>query len=203
MSPTRAAAYARLVGEWSHAETGLPLDLHTVFGRTAPVVLDIGFGGGETTIALARARPDEDVLAIDVHTPGVGRLLEAIERDGLRNVRVVEGDATIFVERLPPASLAEVRVLFPDPWPKVRQRHRRLLSERFVAALVDRLAPGGSLHVATDVEDYARHVLAVCAADGRLAGGIVARPAWRPTTRFEQRALDEGRSAIDLRFTRS
>ena len=178
------------------------LDLGAEFGRRAGVVLDIGFGGGEATIELARARPDRDVLAIDVHTPGIGRLLESIERDRLTNVRVIDGDALVFVERIPAAILHEIRILFPDPWPKVRQRHRRLVRADVVATLTDRLVPGGTLHIATDVADYAAQVLAVCSAEPRLAGGIVERPVERTITRFEQRGIDAGREAVDLVFTR-
>ena len=202
MSPTRAATYERLLADWSIAEVGPALDLEAVFGRRAGVVLDIGFGGGEATIELARAHPDEDVLAIDVHTPGIGRLLDAIERDHLTNVRVIDGDALVFVERLPRAVLLGVRILFPDPWPKVRQRHRRLVRADVVATLTDRLAPGGTLHIATDVADYAAQVLAVCTAEPRLVGGIVERPAGRTITRFERRGLDAGRHPVDLEFTR-
>ena len=202
MSPARAAAYERLIGEWSLAETGPLLDLDGVFGRSVPVVLEIGFGGGEATLALARSRPDLGVIAVDVHTPGVGRVLEAVEAEGLRNVRVVEGDALVVLDRIAPGSLDAVHVLFPDPWPKVRQRHRRLVRPDVVAALTERLRVGGTLHVATDIDDYARQVLAVCAADPRLRGGIVDRPAWRIVTRFEQRGLDEGRAAVDLSFVR-
>jgi tRNA (guanine-N7-)-methyltransferase len=202
MSPTRAATYERLLADWSIAEVGPALDLEAVFGRRAGVVLDIGFGGGEATIELARARLDEDVLAIDVHTPGIGRVLDAIERDRLTNVRVIDGDALVFVERLPPEVLRGVRILFPDPWPKMRQRHRRLVRADIVATLTDRLAPGGTLHIATDVADYAAQVLAVCTAEPRLVGGIVERPAGRTITRFERRGLDAGRQAVDLAFTR-
>jgi tRNA (guanine-N7-)-methyltransferase len=202
MSPARAATYQRLLADWSIAEVGPVLDLGAEFGRRAGVVLDIGFGGGEATIELARARPDQDVLAIDVHTPGIGRLLESIERDRLTNVRVIDGDALVFVERIPAAILHEIRILFPDPWPKVRQRHRRLVRADVVATLTDRLVPGGTLHIATDVADYAAQVLAVCSAEPRLAGGIVERPVERTITRFEQRGIDAGREAVDLVFTR-
>ena len=202
MAPTRVASYERLLADWSIAEVGPVLDLEAVFGRRAGVVLDIGFGGGEATIELARARPDEDVLAIDVHTPGIGRVLDAIEHDRLTNVRVIDGDALVFVQRLPPEVLRGVRILFPDPWPKMRQRHRRLVRADVVATLTDRLAPGGTLHIATDVADYAAQVLAVCTAEPRLVGGIVERPAGRTITRFERRGLDAGRQAVDLAFTR-
>ena len=202
MSPTRAAAYERLLDTWSLAETGPPLELVSVFGRRSPTVLEIGFGGGEATIELARARPDLDLIAVDVHTPGVGRVLEAIEADGLTNVRVVEGDALVFLDRVPDRVLDSVHVLFPDPWPKVRQRRRRLIRPDVVAALTDRLTTGGTLHIATDLADYAHHALAVCSAEPRLRGGVVERPGWRTVTRFERRALDAGRTAVDLRFVR-
>jgi tRNA (guanine-N7-)-methyltransferase len=202
MSPARAAAYERLLAEWSIAEIGPVLDLEAVFGRQAGVVLDIGFGGGEATVALARAQPERDVLAIDVHTPGIGRLLESIEREHLTNVRVIDGDALVFIERIPAANLHEIRILFPDPWPKVRQRRRRLVRADVVATLTDRLELGGTLHIATDVADYAAQVLAVCSAEPRLAGGIVERPSARTVTRFEQRGIDAGREAVDLVFAR-
>ena len=163
-----------------------------VFGRRADVVLDIGFGGGEATIELARAARPGRAGDRRPHA-GVGRLLESIERDQLTNVRVIDGDALVFVERIPAAVLHEIRILFPDPWPKVRQRHRRLVRADVVATLTDRLVPGGTLHIATDVADYAAQVLAVCSAEPRLAGGIVERPVGRTITRFEQRGVDAGR----------
>lgn len=178
------------------------LDLARVFGRVAPVVLEIGFGAGEGTLALAAARPDEDVVAVDVHTPGVARLLERIEVEGLTNVRVVHGDALVFLHRIAPNALHGVRVFFPDPWPKARHRHRRLVRPDVVADLVDRLTIGGTLHLATDVADYARQMVAVCDAEPRLVGGVVPRPSWRPLTRFEAEGRAAGRVSIDLRYTR-
>jgi tRNA (guanine-N7-)-methyltransferase len=202
MSPERRAAYVRLAPQWSLAATGAPLDLVAVFGRRADVVLDIGFGQGEATLALASSRPDEDLIAVEVHTPGVGRVLEAIGLLGLTNVRVVEGDVLEFLPRLAPGSLAGVRIWFPDPWPKLRQRHRRIVRPDVVASLVDRLRVGGLLHLATDVADYAEAMRVVCAAEPRLAGGVVPRPGWRPETRYESRGALAGRTATDLVFRR-
>jgi tRNA (guanine-N7-)-methyltransferase len=178
------------------------LDLGDVFGAGRPVVLDIGFGGGEGLVEMATARPDECVIGVEVHTPGVARVVDAIEAGGWTHVRVVEGDVLDFLPRLAPASLEGVRIWFPDPWPKQRQQHRRLVRADVVPFLVDRLRVGGTLHVASDIADYIRHTERVVTAESRLRGGRVDRPAWRPLTRFEQRGLREGRTATDLVYER-
>lgn len=166
------------------------------------VVLDIGFGGGEAVVELASARPHEAIVGVEVHTPGVAHVLEAVAANGWEHVRVVEGDVLEFLPRIEWGSLAGVRLWFPDPWPKKKQQHRRLFRPDVVTRLVDLLAPGGTVHVATDIDDYARQVLEVAAAEPRLQGGVVARPQWRPLTRFEQRGLAAGRTSVDLLFTR-
>lgn len=197
LSPGRAAAFAaaapKVLVEPAHCS-----DLAALFPEHRDVTLDIGFGGGEALVELAATRPDEAVLGVEVHTPGVARVVTAAADHGWSHVRVVQGDVLDVVAVVPPASLAGVRVWFPDPWPKQRQRHRRLLQAPFLGHLVHRLRQGGELHVATDVDDYARAVGALIAQDVRLAGGVVDRPAWRPVTRFERRALDAGRAPIDL-----
>jgi tRNA (guanine-N7-)-methyltransferase len=201
MSPRRAEAYERrrdtLIGD-----AGDLLDLSTLVVPGDDVVLDIGFGGGESVITLALERPGQSIIGVEVHTPGIARVLADVETHGLGNVRVVEGDAVLFLDRVPLGALAGVRVWFPDPWPKVRQRDKRLVQLPVVTRLVDRLRPGGELHLATDVADYAVQMAAVCAAEPRLSGGVVERPTWRPLTRFEQRGLDEGRTAVDLVYRR-
>jgi tRNA (guanine-N7-)-methyltransferase len=202
MSPERAAAYARLLPRYSIEAVGPQIDLTVVFSRSAPRILDVGFGGGESVIELATARRHEDVIGVEVHTPGIGRVLEAVESLHLDNVRVVEGDALELVDRLPLGSLDGIRVFFPDPWPKVRQHRRRMLRPQIVTELVDRLTVGGWLHVATDVVSYAMFALASCNGDERLHGGIIDRPSWRPVTRFEERAHRDGRSITDLWFER-
>lgn len=202
LSPTRQALVDRLAARWALAETGPVLDPLEVFGRRAPLVLEIGFGFGDATLELAAARPDEDVVAVDVHTPGVANLLAGIDERGLGNLRVVHGDAQVFLRRLAPDTLSGVRIFFPDPWPKQRQRHRRLVRPDVVATIAARLRPGGTLHLATDVADYARQMAAVCDADARLAGGVVDRPAWRPATRFELQGVAAGRVATELVYVR-
>jgi tRNA (guanine-N7-)-methyltransferase len=197
MAPAQHEALTRLRPAFGVDVDGRPLDLPALFGRTAPVVLEIGSGTGEVTAALAAADPDRDVLAVEVHTPGVANLLRLAESEQLTNVRVAEGDAFVVLrDMLAPASLDEVRVLFPDPWPKSRHHKRRLVQPAFVELVASRLRPGGRLHVATDWPHYAEQVLDAVSAS-TLEGGPVARPD-RPVTRFEQRALVEGRPVVDV-----
>ncbi len=202
LSPARAQRYQRLVEQWALSTDGGLLDFSDVFGLLADVVLDIGFGGGEGLTGMAAARPDEAVIGIDIYTPGVANVLEAIDDHGWQNVRVVEGDVLELLPRIPLASLAGVRMYFPDPWPKQKQRHRRLARHDVVSQLVDRLRLGGTFHFATDIADYAAHATTVCAAEQRLRGGVIPRPGWRPLTRFEQRGLDAGRQPTDMFYER-
>lgn len=201
LSAQRAAAYQRQAALWALPVEGQALPLGDLFGD-ADVVLDIGFGWGEGLIELAEARSHEAVIGVEVHTPGVANVLDAIEARGWTHVRVVENDVLELLPRLAPASLTGVRMYFPDPWPKNKQRHRRLFRPDVVTQLVDRLRIGGTLHVATDITDYAQQVLAVAAAEPRLVGGPVPRPEWRPLTRFERRGLVAGRAPVDLIYER-
>lgn len=198
----RAELFARLSPIWCVDETGPPLDGVAVFGRVAPLVLEIGIGLGDALTEMAAAEPDVDVIGVDVHTPGIASTLARIERQGLTNVRLVHGDALVFVGRLPARSLAGIRVYFPDPWPKARHRHRRMTSESNVDGLVELLVAGGTLHVATDIDDYASQTEQVCGAHPELIGGRIERPAWRPATRYEQKGLAAGRTVVDLLYHR-
>jgi tRNA (guanine-N7-)-methyltransferase len=158
-------------------------------------VLEIGFGMGEATAAMAAASPDVDVLAVDVHPAGIASLLRRLEKADLRNVRVANGDAVDVLNALPAGSLAEVRLFFPDPWPKKRHVKRRFLRPTIAALLADRLAPQGFLHLATDwpaYEEHAREVLASWDVQD------VPRPASRPVTGYERRAHTASRSTVDL-----
>ena len=183
-----------------------PLDFDRVFGRSAPRVLEIGFGMGETTAAIAQMRPDDDFLAIEVHSPGVGALLRRIRELGLNNVRIVQHDAVELVAAMiPEASLSGVHVFFPDPWPKKRHHKRRLLKTEFVHALALRLGAHGYLHVATDWETYAREILDTLLAEPLLENtteGFASRPPYRPLTKFEARGLALGHRVWDFRFRR-
>lgn len=200
LSPKRRAEFDEWIAQWGLEPTGPVLDWSQVFGRDGDVVLDIGFGHGESTIEMAAARPELDVIGVEVHTPGAVTVLDAIEHRSLHHVRVVHGDVLALLDRIAPASLAGVRVYFPDPWTKRRNHHRRLIGSDVVAALVDRLRVGGTLHLATDIADYADAMELVCDREPRLSGGRIARPEWRPLTRFEQRGIDAGRSPVDLLY---
>lgn len=178
-----------------------PLDLPGLFGRAAPVVLEIGFGMGDTTAAMAAADPGRDYLAVEVHTPGIANLLALIAERGLTNVRVVHGDAMELVHKIAPDSLDAVHVFFPDPWPKARHHKRRLIQAGNVSLLRQRLRPGGTFHCATDWPHYADAMAAVLAADPGLEAHRPDAPA-RPETKFERRGVRAGRPITDLRFRR-
>lgn len=179
------------------------VDLTALFGNAAPVVMEIGIGRAEALLAMAAADPDTNVLGADVHTPGIAAAVVGIVDAGIDNVRLVHGDALDFVGRLAPGSLAGVRIFFPDPWPKASKRHKRLVTDANLAALVPLVGPGGFVHLATDIADYAEQMAAVCAAHPELDGGLIDRPATRPETRYERKGLDAGRPPVDLWYVRS
>ncbi|MCB0970226.1 MAG: tRNA (guanosine(46)-N7)-methyltransferase TrmB [Acidimicrobiales bacterium] len=166
------------------------------------VLLDIGVGNGVTTLACARSHPDLLVLAVEVHQPSIARLLRSLEQDPLPNIRVVEADAVQLLDAMPGGSLAVVQVLFPDPWPKRRHHHRRMVDRAFATMAADALTPGGHLVVATDWPDYASHMRSAIATEPRLEPvGDGSRPD-RPVTAYERRGLDAGRPIADLRYRR-
>jgi tRNA (guanine-N7-)-methyltransferase len=185
-----------------------PLDPPTVFGRAAPCALEIGFGNGENLLALAAARPERDFLGVEVHRPGVGRLLLGLEARSLGNVRVICHDAVeVLEEQIAPESLAEILILFPDPWPKKRHHKRRLIQPPFAEILASRLSRGGVLRLATDWEPYALQMLEVLSAVRgleNLAGdrAFSERPRERAPTRFERRGERLGHAVWDLVFRR-
>lgn len=183
------------------------LDAAGWFGRTAPLLLEIGPGMGEATAALASTEPERNYLAVEVYEPGLAQLIMRADALGLRNLRLLHGDVVpLLTEHLTVGSLAGVRVFFPDPWPKKKHHKRRLIQPEFVTLLASRLAVGATLHLATDWADYAAQMLAVCEAEPLLANtfdGWAPRPDWRPVTKFEQRASAEGRTSRDLIFRRA
>ena len=203
-SPGQQRAYAELLPRFGISYQANPVDLDQAFGRHAPVVVEVGSGMGETTARIAAGNPATDYLAIEVHAPGVGSLLKQVEEAGLTNVRVVRHDAVeVLRDMVAPGSLAGIHVFFPDPWPKKRHHKRRLLQPDFVALAASRLAPGGVLHVATDWQEYADHVLAVLSATPGLentADGFAPRPAARPETKFEKRGIKLGHGVWDVIF---
>ena len=204
VSNAQRRAHDTLLPVFGVPYTQTPLDLNTVFGRQAPKILEIGFGMGETTALIARSHPENDYLAIEVHTPGVGGLLKLISENGLRNIRIVQHDATeVLQHMLPPGSLNGVHIFFPDPWPKKRHQKRRLVQPPLIALLASRMASGAYLHLATDWEEYAYQMLQVLGAEPLLANtveGFSARPESRPQTKFETRGLRLGHKVCDLVF---
>jgi tRNA (guanine-N7-)-methyltransferase len=200
-------AYEELLPRFGVPYQRKPLDLQALFGRAAPVIAEVGFGMGETTARIAAENPSNDYLGIEVHTPGVGSLLRQLEERALTNVRIVTHDAVeVLRDMVPPAALAGIHVFFPDPWPKKRHHKRRLLQAEFAALACERLKPGGYIHVATDWQEYAEHVLAVLSATPGLVNSAAAfapRPATRPETKFERRGLKLGHGVWDILFTRS
>jgi tRNA (guanine-N7-)-methyltransferase len=204
MGPGQARALAELGPRFIVPFAAEPVDFAASFGRRVPLVLEIGFGMGDATAAIAQALPAVDFVGVEVHPPGVGALLKRIDALGLANLRIVQHDAVEVVERMvAPASLAGVHVFFPDPWHKARHHKRRLIQAPFVRLLASRLAAGGYLHCATDWEPYAQQMLEVLAAEPALVNrseGFAPRPAYRPVTKFETRGLGLGHGVWDLVF---
>lgn len=183
------------------------LDAPAAFGRSAPLILEIGFGMGEATAHIAKVRPHDNFLCCEVHEPGVGALLKRIGENDLDNIRIVQHDAVEVIDHmLSPASLDGVHIFFPDPWHKTKHNKRRLIQPVLVAKLVARLKPGGYLHCATDWQPYAEQILQVLSAEPLLANtaqDYAPQPAYRPLTKFENRGLRLGHGVWDLVFTRA
>ena len=188
-----------------------PLDARSWFGRAAPLRLEIGSGMGETTALLAAAEPNADHVAVEVYPPGLAQLLMRLDATGLENLRLVRGDAVVLLaDHVAPASLDGLRVYYPDPWPKRRHHKRRIVQPSSLALLASRLRPGATLHLATDIADYAEWMREVADAEPGLtrhpdagADGFVPRPSWRPRTKFETRAEEQGRPSRDLLLVRT
>ena len=199
--------YGVMIAEPPAVGPGAVLDTTVLFGRQAPVVLEIGSGMGDATADMAAADPERGYLAVEVHTPGIANLLSLVEDRGLTNLRIASGDALDLLRyQLAPQSLDAVHIFFPDPWPKARHHKRRLIQPAHVALLASRLAPGGTLHCATDWAHYGEAMLTTLTAEPRLANcydGYAPRPAHRPLTKFEQRGIDAGRGVADLVFRRT
>ena len=185
-----------------------PLDLVTIFGRRAPCTLEIGFGNGDALATMAGQQPDTDFIGIEVHRPGVGRLLQQLDKHELTNVRVMREDAVQILNTcFPDNSLDRLLLFFPDPWHKKRHHKRRIVQPGFVELLARKIKPGGTLHMATDWEDYARHMLEVMGGAAAFCncagtGNYSPQPDYRPVTKFEQRGQRLGHGVWDLLYER-
>ncbi len=208
-TPAQQRAFDQAWPRFGLDYAGRPRDFDAVFGRTAPRVMEIGFGNGEALRFAARQDPSRDYLGLEVHAPGVGRLLNALAEDGSDHVRVYHHDAVEVLENeVADGSLDEVRIYFPDPWHKKRHNKRRLVQPGFAGLLVRKLASGGRLHLATDWQDYAEHMWDVLDATPGLenragARGSVPRPEWRPQTHFETRGQKLGHGVWDLLYDKA
>ncbi len=206
VSPAQQRAVETLLPRYGIPYAAQPLDLDQAFGRAAPKILEIGFGMGDSTAAIALAHPENDYLALEVHTPGVGNLLKLIDAQQIANLRIIQHDAVeVLHDMIADGSLSGVHIFFPDPWHKARHNKRRLIQAPFIAQLVQKLRPGGYIHVATDWQDYAEQVLRVLSEEPLLentAADYAPRPDYRPLTKFEQRGLRLGHGVWDLVFRR-
>jgi tRNA (guanine-N7-)-methyltransferase len=207
VTPAQQRACDTLLPRFGIPFASQQLDLVQAFGRSAPKILEIGFGMGDSTAAIALAHPENDYLAIEVHTPGVGNLLKLIDAQQISNIRIIRHDAVeVLRDMLATATLDGVHIFFPDPWHKARHKKRRLIQAPFIAHLLQKLKPGGYIHVATDWQDYAEQILAVLSAEPLLentAADYAARPDYRPLTKFEQRGIRLGHGVWDLLFLRT
>jgi tRNA (guanine-N7-)-methyltransferase len=206
MTNRQREAYGRL-----YETCGIPfvrerLPLLEIFGRNAPLVLEIGFGMGEATAQIAAQNPQNDYLATEVHPAGIGNLVALVEQGGLSNIRIIAHDALeVLEDNIADSTLLAIHIYFPDPWPKTRHHKRRLIKPETTRLFCQKIKPGGYIHVATDWPDYAEKILKVFESEGNLHNTVTAfapRPPWRPVTKFEKRAIREGRRSFDVLFTR-
>jgi tRNA (guanine-N7-)-methyltransferase len=180
------------------------LTITSLFPTSEQVVLEIGFGMGEATALIARDFPNTGYLAVEVHKPGIGKLMARIEELALSNIRIIEGDAhPIITTMIPDKSVDGVHLFFPDPWPKKRHNKRRIVNAEFLALIHPKIKDGGFFHIATDWVPYAEYIEEVFAASPLFTGGVVERPEWRPVTRFEGQGITKDHQVTDLRYTKS
>lgn len=206
----QAKAFADVGPKFLLPYTAAPMDFAAVYERTAPTILEIGFGMGEATAHIAALMPEKNFLCCEVHTPGVGALLKRIDEQSLTNIRILQHDAVEVIDNmLPLASLDGAHIFFPDPWHKTKHNKRRLIQAPLIAKLAARLKPGGYLHCATDWQPYAEQILEVLSAEPMLSntadaasGGYAPKPGYRPLTKFENRGIKLGHGVWDVVFRR-
>ncbi len=201
ISPAQTRALRELLPKYAIPYCEATLDLDQVFGRRAPIVMEIGFGMGEALAEHARAHPAHDYVGVEVYSPGVGSLLNVIERERLSNLKIIQHDAVeVLQHMIAPGSLRGMHIFFPDPWPKKRHHKRRLVNCDFVALACDRLGSDGYLHFATDWEPYAQEILSLWGAEPRVE---LKQALERPRTKFEMKSELAGRKVWDLLFAKT
>jgi tRNA (guanine-N7-)-methyltransferase len=208
-TPSQQKALDELWPEFGIDFEPQPLNFNEIFLRDAPVVLEIGFGNGETLVQQAAAAPESDYLGIEVHVPGVGRCLRTMHDSGIKNLRLIAHDAIeVLEQQIPAGALHRINLYFPDPWPKKRHHKRRIVQSSFLELCADRLEPGGALHVATDWANYAEQIDGVVGQSKRFACAerrehVGDQPLDRPMTKFERRGLGQGHLIRDWRFEKT
>lgn len=209
-TPGQDRAYAEQWPQWGLSIDQGVINYQTVFGRDARRFLEIGFGSGQSLLALAKANPDQDFIGVETHKPGIGALLLGIQSHALTNLRVYYGDVVDILEKcIPSASLDGVQIFFPDPWQKRRHHARRLIQPAFISLVVEKLKTAGTLHLATDWQDYSVHMMRVLSQETKLTNlagehQFAGRSVYRPVlTKFERRAVREGRLVWELQFSKS
>lgn len=204
ITPSQQAARDNLWAKYGVASTDSQIDLDSLFSKKQPIVMEIGYGMGEATWQIAKANPDINYLGVEVHLPGAGKLMAKLAENEVTNVRLIERDVfEVFHYTLKDASLDGVHLFFPDPWPKKRHFKRRIIQERFLSEVAAKLKPGGYLHIATDWVPYAEWINKVFSKTNLFAGGVIARPDWRPLTRFEGQGISKDHAVNDFRFLKA
>jgi tRNA (guanine-N7-)-methyltransferase len=203
ITAAQEAARTRLWDTYGVDVSPKSLTLNELFPGLNQFVVEIGFGMGEATVEIAKNLTDTGFLAIDVHQPGIGKLLSTIEETGVANIRVMDEDAHVILQNMiPDSSLDGVHLFFPDPWPKTRHHKRRIVNENFIDLVASKLKTGGSIHMATDWAPYAKWMKERFDRSPLFVGGIVERPTWRPLTRFEGQGIRKDHEVTDLIYTK-
>ena len=180
------------------------IDLESLFPKSQPIVMEVGYGMGEATWQIAKANPGTNYLGVEVHMPGVGKLMARLDEYELSNVRLIERDVfEVLYYMVKDSSLDGVHLFFPDPWPKKRHFKRRIVNERFLSDVAAKLKPGGYLHIATDWVPYAEWIKEVFSQTKLFTGGVIDRPDWRPLTRFEGQGISKDHAVSDFRFLKA
>ena len=201
ITPSQQAARDNLWAIYGVTSADSQIDLDTLFSNKHPIIMEIGYGMGEATWQITKANPNINYLGVEVHMPGAGKLMAKLAENEVTNVRLIERDVfEVFHYVLKDASLDGVHLFFPDPWPKKRHFKRRIIQERFLSEVAAKLKPGGYLHIATDWVPYAEWITEVFSQTNLFKGGVIARPDWRPLTRFEGQGISKDHAVNDFRF---
>jgi tRNA (guanine-N7-)-methyltransferase len=201
ITPSQQVARDNLWAKYGVACAESQIDLDSLFTKKQPIIMEIGYGMGEATWQIAKANPDINYLGVEVHMPGAGKLMAKLAENEVTNVRLIERDVfEVFHYLIKDASLDGVHLFFPDPWPKKRHFKRRIIQERFLSEVAAKLKPGGYLHIATDWVPYAEWITEVFSKTNLFAGGVIARPDWRPLTRFEGQGISKDHAVNDFKY---